>query len=264
MSKKKRKTVLVIGGIDPSGGAGLFIDGLAIRSAGQHMAAVPALNTVQDGIIFKTTSMYDINIFTDQLKIIANSNNIGAIKTGALGNSSKYINVLCNFIKDFLQGTPLIVDPVLGSTSGGILTDQDAFDSIKNKLFPLSTLVTPNLSEASVLCGFTVDNLQSMKKAAVEILKLGPSNVLIKGGHLKGETIYDVLATNSEDFYVLSGRIVETSDVRGTGCALASLIASYLAIQIPLKKAVEMARVKLADAMKNSYCVVEGTLVLGF
>ncbi|MBN2802037.1 MAG: hydroxymethylpyrimidine/phosphomethylpyrimidine kinase [Deltaproteobacteria bacterium] len=267
MNKINKKTVVAIGGVDSSGGAGLFTDSLAIRSGGFHCAPVPVLNTVQSGLVFKGIIEIESAVFLEQLKLIFESQNVAAIKTGALGGSNT-VNALVEFIEKLLIKIPVIADPVLGSSTGGELANENAVASIKNRLFPLCEVVTPNISEASVLCGFDVFDLKTMEFAGRRILAMGAKNVLVKGGHLnigaRQRDIFDVLVTESGDSHILKGRVVDISEIRGTGCALASLIAANRALGFTVLKSVEMAREKLADAMENSYSAGDGPGILGF
>jgi hydroxymethylpyrimidine/phosphomethylpyrimidine kinase len=262
-----KKTVVAIGGIDPSGGAGLFTDSAAIRSGGLHCAPVSVVNTIQNGLCFKGIIEIDSAVFLEQLKLIFESQDVAAIKTGALGDS-KTVNVLSEFIEKLTVKIPIIADPVLGSTTGGELANENAVESIKNRFFPLCEVVTPNILEASVLCGFDVYDLKTMELAGRKILAMGAKNVLVKGGHLNigapDRDIFDVLLSKAGDSHILNGRVVDISEVRGTGCALASLIAANMAEGFTVLKSVEMAREKLADAMENSYSAGDGPGILGF
>ncbi len=281
-----RNTVLAIGGIDPSGGAGLFTDCAAIRSTGAHCAGVAAVITVQSGLEFKRAICQNTDHIKESVDVIKKSQNIVAIKTGALG-SMETIDTVCDIISQL--GVPAVIDPVLNSTTGGILmgseqnsNNRSITDIIKNSLIKKSFLFTPNIIEAKQICGFNVCDLKSMEEAGHALIDLGASNVLIKGGHLNSEKkgghlnnaekgghlnsgeIADILVLNDHEVSILTTEQLDITEIRGTGCALASLIAANIGHGKNIKNAILSARKNLLLAMKNSYTTLKGPLILGF
>jgi hydroxymethylpyrimidine/phosphomethylpyrimidine kinase len=226
--------ILTVAGSDPSGGAGLQADIKTITALGGYaMAAVTAL-TIQD-----TLKVYDVfPVPVDQVaaQITAVLNDIGAdvIKTGMLCNAD-IIAALSNIFKNLEHPIALIVDPVIISTSGHALLSEEGARALKEKLFPFITLLTPNLAEAEELSGLQkINSLEQMEEAGKIILSQGLGNkfgggaVLIKGGHLAGNKVSDMLLFKSGDSFDKRSFTSEkqmSRNTHGTGCTLASAIA---------------------------------------
>ena len=261
MSAQEQKTVLTIGGLDPSGGAGILADARAIKSLGLNCAAVCAVRTVQDGVVFSSAVAQDVPLIVAEIESIFEHQKVRAVKIGALGNS-KIVNAVGRLM--FNYGLPLVVDPVIRSTSGGELLDDDGVTAMRDRLIPMAALVTPNLAEASVICGIPVGNVEEMTEAARIVLGLGTRAVLIKGGHLDGSRVADVFASRESGTIVLEDDRLDVGEVRGTGCALASLIAARLACGVKMPDAVEGAREILRGAMARSVKTGVGPGVLSF
>jgi hydroxymethylpyrimidine/phosphomethylpyrimidine kinase len=158
----------------------------------------------------------------------------------------------------------VVVDPVLASTTGGALVDAAGREALRDRLIPLATLVTPNAIEAAALSGEPVASADDMMRAAARILALGCAAVLVKGGHLAGAEIVDVLVLRSGRRRVFREARVDAGEVRGTGCALASMIAGHLALGRDLEAAVDLSRSALRRAIASAYAVGEGPRVLDF
>ena len=157
-------------------------------------------------------------------------------------NDVKIVEVIADAIQKF-RPRFVVFDPVMVSTSGCKLIEDDAITALTTRLMPLATLITPNLSEAQVLTGITVNDRQSMQAAAQELLKLGSQAVLVKGGHLEGGRMYDLLQVRNEsEPHLFAADKVNSSNTHGTGCTLSSAIATYLALGNPLVTAVEKAK----------------------
>jgi len=261
MSAQEKNTVLTIGGLDPSGGAGILADAVAIRSQGLHCAAVCAVRTVQDGVVFSSAVAQDAPLIVAEIESIFEHQKVGAVKIGALGNS-KIVNAIGRLM--FTSGLPIVVDPVIRSTSGGELLDNGGVTAMRDRLIPMAALVTPNLAEASVLCGIPVGNVEDMTEAARIALELGARAVLIKGGHLDESRVVDVFACDESGIIILEDDRLDVGEVRGTGCALASLIAARLACGVNMREAVEGAREILRGAMARSVKTDAGPRVLSF
>jgi len=190
------------------------------------------------------------------------SQDVGAVKTGALGNGAVVERIAeLATVRAF---PPLVVDPVFASTSGGILLDDDGIGRLRETLLPAATLVTPNLSEASILAGRVVRDSKSMIMAGERILRSGCEAVLIKGGHLEGDRLTDVLVCRDTEPVLLEGSRLEGGDVRGTGCALATLIAGFIASGCDTERAIREARSVLREAIEGSVCLGSGPRVLAF
>ena len=164
-----------------------------------------------------------------------------AVKIGMI-NDVKIVEVIADAIQKF-RPRFVVFDPVMVSTSGCKLIKDDAITALTTRLMPLATLITPNLSEAQVLTGITVNDRQSMQAAAQELLKLGSQAALVKGGHLEGGRMYDLLQVRNEsEPHLFAADKVNSSNTHGTGCTLSSAIATYLALGNPLVTAVEKAK----------------------
>ncbi len=261
MNAQEKKTVLTIGGLDPSGGAGILVDAGAIRSLRLHCAAVCAVRTVQDGVSFSSAAAQDVSSIVAEIRSVFEHQQVRAVKIGALGNSKVVIAIGRLMLN---SGLPIVVDPVIRSTSGGELLDNDGVTAMREHLIPMATLVTPNLAEASVLCGIPVGNVEDMTEAAQIALGLGARAVLIKGGHLDGSRVVDVFASRESGTITLEDDRLDVGEVRGTGCALASLIAAKLGCGVKMREAVEGARAILRGAMARSVKTGAGPRVLSF
>lgn len=261
MSAQKKKTVLAIGGLDPSGGAGILADASAIRSLGLHCATVCTVRTVQDGVSFSSAVAQDVPLIVTEIESIYEYQKVRAVKIGALGNCG-IVMAIGRLMSD--SRLPIVVDPVMRSTSGGELLDDDGVSAMRDQLIPMATLVTPNLAEASVLCGIPVGNVEEMTRAARIVLGLGARAVLIKGGHLDGSRVADVFASSESDTVIFKDDRLDVGEVRGTGCALASLIAAKLGCGVKIREAVEEARAILRGAIARSVKIGAGPRVLSF
>ena len=137
----------------------------------------------------------------------------------------------------------VVFDPVMVSTSGHRLIEEDAISALTRELMPLASLITPNLSEAEVLTEHCISNVDTMKAAASELLKFGCGSVLLKGGHLEGDKMCDVLQTAGEDKpHLFISDKIESKNTHGTGCTLSSAIATFLALGYDMPQAVEHAK----------------------
>ncbi|MBN2527063.1 MAG: hydroxymethylpyrimidine/phosphomethylpyrimidine kinase [Deltaproteobacteria bacterium] len=254
--------VTAVGGLDPSGGAGLFADQRAILSTGCHFAGICATLTIQNGIRFVQSTPLPPADIENTLSLIHAHRPISTIKTGALGSAGA-IEAVCRFASQHTD-IPLIVDPVFKSTTGGNLLNKYGEEALKKILIHTATLITPNLQEAAALCGQSIRNVAEMEAAAKQILALGAANVLIKGGHLEGGDAVDVLALADGEIIRLVSTRLNTGEVRGTGCALASLIAGQIALGEPMVSAVERAKQALFAGMKNAWFPATGPGILQF
>jgi hydroxymethylpyrimidine/phosphomethylpyrimidine kinase len=261
MSAQEKKTVLTIGGLDPSGGAGILADARAIKSLGLRCAAVCAVRTVQDGTSFSSAVAQDAPLIVAEIESIFEHQEVRAVKIGALGNS-RSVSAVGRLMTDSVL--PIVVDPVIRSTSGGDLLDDDGVTAMRDHLIPLAALVTPNLAEASVLCGIPVGDVEGMTEAARIVLGFGARAVLVKGGHLDGSRVADVFASSESDIIIFEDDRLDVGEVRGTGCALASLIAARLARGVKMREAVEGARAILRGAMARLVKTGTGPGVLSF
>lgn len=235
---------LTIAGSDSVGGAGLQADLKAFEAVGVHGCSVVTCVTSQN--TRRVSSIYPIPVaeVASQLESVLEDVRLDAVKTGMLYNAE-----IVKTVAHMLEGVeaPLVVDPVLVATTGSSLHVEGFVDALVTKLLPISTLVTPNLLEASRLSGTDVKDQKSARKAAREILEFGPKAVLVKGGHLKGPEAADYLFFEDNVIRFASPRF--EGEVHGTGCALASLIAGNLAIGLRLEEAVRLSKSMIFKAI---------------
>ena len=225
------RCVLAIGGLDPGGGAGLAADVRALTAAGAFAAPVAATITVQstDGLV-KQAPVAAALVRAQALAVLR-AQNVGALKTGALGDA-KNVRVVAELAASF-RSVPLIVDPVRLATKGRVaLHGAKSMAALRGELVPLATLVTANVDEAAQLTGIAVRDVASATRAARAIVALGARAALVKGGHLASRTATDVLVVGDaavESVFELSLPRLASGSVHGGGCLLASLIAARLA-----------------------------------
>lgn len=240
--------VLIIAGSDSGGGAGIQADIKAVTMLGGYaMTAVTAI-TVQD-----TRGVYGVwpvplDAVLGQIKVTLADIGADVIKTGMLG-SVQLVEAIAEALHAGAPLTPRIIDPVMVATSGDRLVDERAIGAIRSELIPRARLVTPNAPEAEVLTGKPVENIDGQRRAAERLLELGANGALVKGGHIGGPVIYDVLQTTTGEWIFESPRIPTTS-THGTGCTLASAIAALLAQGRSVPEAVEEGRDYLFGAIK--------------
>ena len=175
-----------------------------------------------------------------QMEVVLDDIGADAVKTGMLHDAG-VIETVAEVLAGRTPSVPLVVDPVMVAKGGAPLIEPGAIEALKVLLVPHAAVLTPNLPEAEILLGRTIDSLAAMQSAAESLLGLGCHAVLLKGGHLPGDTVYDVLATASGVRVWHSPRI-DSRHTHGTGCTLASAIAASLAQGLTIEEAVERAR----------------------
>ncbi|HIH01466.1 TPA: bifunctional hydroxymethylpyrimidine kinase/phosphomethylpyrimidine kinase [Thermoplasmata archaeon] len=216
--------VLAIAGSDPSGGAGLQADLKAIEASGAHACTVVTCVTAQNTKAVSSIHAVPPEEVDRQLKAVLSDVSVDAVKTGML-YAPQTVEVVASRLKRFKR--PIVVDPVLVATTGGSLHSEGLVDELLERLVPVATVLTPNVEEARALSGVRVRDVRSARKAAGDLLALGPEAVLLKGGHSRSREASDMLFTKDGMMVVSSPRV--DAEVHGTGCALASMIATRLA-----------------------------------
>jgi hydroxymethylpyrimidine kinase/phosphomethylpyrimidine kinase len=235
--KTEMAIALTIAGSDSVGGAGLQADLKAFEAAGVHGCSVVTCVTSQNTRGVSGIMPVPTEHVAGQIKALLQDVELDAVKTGMLFSSS-IIDTVASALRR--SDAPMVVDPVLVSTTGSRLHEKGFVEALVKKLLPMATLVTPNVHEAEELCGVKVRDERTAKKAARALIDLGPDAVLVKGGHLKGPESVDYLATDGRVVKVTSPRVAV--DVHGTGCALSSFIAANLASGMPLEDSVRRAK----------------------
>lgn len=244
--------VLIIAGSDSGGGAGIQGDIKAVTCCGAYAAtAITALTAQNSQGVFGIEKVSPAFI-AKQIRVVLDDIGTDCIKTGMLHNA-RVIKIVAETLKQKAPSIPLIVDPVMIAKGGAALLEKTAINALKKYIIPCSMLVTPNIPEAELLADIRISFLADMEKAGHIILEQGAQAVLVKGGHLEGRDIFDILITPQKTLHFKSTRIA-TRHTHGTGCALASSIAAYLARNFPLETAV----VKGRDYVRNAISAAPG------
>lgn len=246
----KPARILIIAGSDSGGGAGVQADIKTAAAFGTYaMTAITAV-TVQNTKGVRAIHPIPPNIVRDQIVACLKDIGADAIKTGMLANAPVAKAVAAALAK-YARGIPLVVDPVMVSTSGASLLDEDAVDIIKKRLIPLATLVTPNIPEAKRLTGIRGTSRGDIRSAAARLREMGAKAALIKGGHSTRSTIDDVLSwEKGEEVYAFPR--LKTRHTHGTGCTLATAIACGLGQGLSLPLAVARAREYVQNAIATA------------
>ncbi len=238
---------MTIAGSDPSGGAGLQADLKTFHQHGVYGTSVVTLLTVQNTQKVELVKVLDPEFVVSQLDVVYADIPPTAAKTGALGNAA-VIEAIAERAEQF--SFPLVIDPVMVSKHGAPLIDDEAVQVLRLKLLPHAFLITPNVPEAARLAKMEVTDLLTMEKAAAVISRLGAKNVLVKGGHLKGDPV-DVLWTAGEN-HSLPAERVETTHTHGTGCVFSAAITARLAKGEDLVTAVKAAKRFITAAIRTN------------
>ena len=248
------KTVLTVAGSDPSGGAGIQADLKTMTAHGVYGMSVLTALTAQNTC--GVTGIHEVppDFLALQLDAVFSDIRPDAIKLGMLA-SAPLIRVLAAKLREE-SGIPIVLDPVMVSTSGSRLLDPDAVDALQTELFPLATLLTPNLPETEALTGRTIRSVDELCEAARELHARFGCAVLCKGGHLAG-TADDLLCADGRVRRYTAER-VETKNTHGTGCTLSSAIACSLAQGYPLAEAVSRAKSYLTGALADGLSLGHG------
>jgi hydroxymethylpyrimidine/phosphomethylpyrimidine kinase len=242
--------VLVVAGSDSGAGAGIQADLKTIAALGGYAATAVTAITAQN-----TRGVHDIMrvppaLVRRQMEVVLDDIGADCIKTGMLHDAA-ILAAVVEVVTAKAASIPLVVDPVLIASDGTRLLDAYALEILKQSLIPLTTLLTPNAPEAAALTGLAVDDLEAMKRAAEALARLGARSVLVKGGHVDGETVRDVFFDGRTTTVLESPRIA-TRHTHGTGCTLASGIAVGLAQGMAPLDAIRRARAYLTEALRTA------------
>ena len=243
-----RGRVLVIAGSDSGGGAGIQADIKAITALGGYAATAVTALTAQNTLGVHGVLPVPPDFVRAQMRVVLDDIGADAIKTGMLGDADTIV-AICEELPARAAGIPLVVDPVMVAKGGARLLADEALAALRARLIPLASLLTPNLPEAETLLGISIGDAAAMPAAAEALRSLGAAAALLKGGHLPGDEIVDVLATAAGVVEFRSPRIA-TRHTHGTGCTLASAIAAGLAQGMKLHDAVVRARAYVQAALR--------------
>jgi len=256
MKKYTYPTVLSIAGFDGSGGAGIQADTKTISALGCYatnvLTALPVQNTQGVRAIFPIP----MEAVAQQLDCIFDDIVPDAIKIGMV-HTSELVEIISNKLRQY-PNIPVVFDPVMVATSGHHLINQETIDSIISLLFPLATIITPNMDEAAVLAKAKIETLQDMEQNISKLTDLGPQSVLLKGGHLKSKILTSLFSDNKQQVHAFSFQHFETNNTHGSGCTLSSAIASYLALGKTLLQAVTLGQDYVHGAIEHALDVEIG------
>ena len=239
--------LLTIAGSDSGGGAGIQADLKTFSALGCFgMSAITAL-TAQNTCGVRAIHGVPPGMLTDQINAVVEDIGVDAVKIGML-HSPEIVEAVASAI-DRHALPHVVLDPVMVATSGAVLIDSPAIAALVHQLFGRAVVITPNLDEASLLVGRTLTNEQDMQVAAHELLAKGARAVLLKGGHLAGDVVSDLLQVAGAAPYWMRGPRIVTANTHGTGCTLSSAIAANLALGYSLVDAVEAARAFVRSAL---------------
>src|ERR1700704_1090956 len=248
--------VLSIAGSDSGGGAGIQADIKTVTALGGYaMTAITAV-TVQDSTGVHAFHPVPPHIVAEQIRVVMADIGADAIKTGMLV-SAACVEAVAHALKSY-PAVPLVVDTVMIAKGGTSLLDDAGIHAMKTRLFPRAALITPNAPEAARLTGITVESVDDLARAGIMLREIGARAVLVKGGHLAGETVTDVLVDEA-GVYRFSGPRIESAATHGTGCTLASAIATSLAQGSSLQDAILRSRTFLRQAMRTGLPFGQGT-----
>ena len=242
--------VLIVAGSDSGGGAGIQADIKAVTALdGFAMTAITALTAQNTQGVFGVHPV-PLPFLRQQIEVVMTDLGADVIKTGMLGDSAT-IAAVCDALTDFAPGVPLVLDPVMVAKGGHNLLAQEAVATLRQRLLPRAAVITPNLPEAEALTGMTIASVEDMRVAAGILLSLGVPAVLLKGGHLAGDALTDLLAT-PDGIEAFTDTRIQTRHTHGTGCTTASAVAAGLAQGMSLRDAVVRARAYVRAAIATA------------
>lgn len=252
---KEVPSALTIAGTDPSGGAGIQADLKTFQELKSY-----GMSVITSVVSQNTTGVQDIyhlptSVIETQLDSVLDDMDVHAFKTGMIADR-EMMEVIREKTKNL--GIPYVMDPVMVTTSGDTLIEEDARDFLRDELLPLTTVVTPNIPEAEYLLNRKIEHVEDMKKAAKDIVtEFGVEAALIKGGHIKGDAT-DFLYDGNE-LHTFSADRVDTKHTHGTGCTLSAAITAYISQGYSLEGAVDNAKKYVTLAIQHSLALGNGS-----
>ena len=242
--------VLIVAGSDSGGGAGIQADIKTVTALGGYAATAVTALTAQDTRGVHGVHPVPPDFIARQMALVLDDIGADAIKTGMLGDAPT-IDAVARVLAEKGGGIPLILDPVMVAKGGASLLDAGAVGALTARLLPLAFLVTPNLPEAEALTGRSLKSPDDMEAAARALIGMGARAALVKGGHLPGAEVVDVLV-GPEGARRFAGPRIESRNTHGTGCTLASAIACSIAQGMGLEAAVARARAYVVRAIETA------------
>ena len=261
MSARKGR-VLIVAGSDSGGGAGVQADLKTVTALGGYASTAITAVTIQNTLGVRGVHAVPVDVVRGQIEAVMSDLGADAWKLGMLG-SADHVRAVADVYDSVGDGVPLVLDPVMIAKGGAALLADDAVEVIATQLLPRAAIVTPNAPEAERLTDIEVRSLDGQFNAAEKLVEeFGAHAALIKGGHIEGEVIRDVLLTR-EGYRVFEGPRIITRATHGTGCTLASAIAVRIAQGATIEQAVENGRAYLIEAIRHAPGLGQGHQPLG-
>ncbi|MDH6198041.1 hydroxymethylpyrimidine/phosphomethylpyrimidine kinase [Mycobacterium frederiksbergense] len=251
--------VMTIAGSDSGGGAGIQADLRTFAMLGLHGCVALTAVTVQNSVGVKGFHEVPVDVIADQISAVTSDIGIQAAKTGMLASSEIITTIAKTWRAEGLAAhVPLVVDPVCASMHGDPLLHHSALDALRTELFPLATLVTPNLDEVGLLVGVEVVDQTSQREAARALHALGPGWVLVKGGHMRASAASPDVLFDGTDFYEFAAPRIDTGHDHGAGDTLAAATTCALAHGYSVPEAVEFAKSWVTECIRAAYPLGHG------
>ena len=247
-SERKMGRVLILAGSDSGGGAGIQADIKAVTMMGGFAATAITAITVQNTLGVHGVHPLPLELIAAQARAVLEDIGTDAVKTGMLG-SVEVVETVAALLDE--ADAPAVVDPVMVAKGGHPLLPDAAVDAVKRLMIPRAALLTPNAPEAEALTGLAVRDIDGQRRAGEALLAMGARAVLMKGGHVDGPTVIDLLMT-ADGETVLEAERIDTRHTHGTGCTLASACAAGLALGRPLEVAVAEAWAYVGEAIRRA------------
>lgn len=255
---KSYPIALSIAGSDSSGGAGIQADIKTFSALGVYGATAITAITAQNTLGVHSQLAIDPQMVYDQICAVVDDLHPQVVKIGMLSNEG-IVRAVAEALRKYQL--PVILDPVIISTSGHRLLSEDAQEVLKHKLLPLSTLVTPNIPEMSTLTAMPLVTFEDKERAAQHLMQYGATSVLLKGGHEEGDTKSDILFSMSPSGVqstIFSSHTIQTRNTHGTGCTLSAAIAAFIARGESINEAIAKAKSYISDAIRAGADVAIG------
>ncbi|WP_209919860.1 bifunctional hydroxymethylpyrimidine kinase/phosphomethylpyrimidine kinase [Mycolicibacterium lutetiense] len=250
--------VMTIAGSDSGGGAGIQADMRTFAMLGLHGCVAVTAVTVQNSVGVKGFHEIPLDVIAGQISAVTSDIGIQTAKTGMLASSEIITTIAETWRAEGLGAVPLVVDPVCASMHGDPLLHHSALDALRTELFPLATLVTPNLDEVRLLVDVEVVDEASQRDAARALHALGPQWALVKGGHLRSSSASPDLLFDGSEFHEFAAPRIDTGNDHGAGDTLAAATASALAHGYSVPEAVEFGKAWVTECIRAAYPLGHG------
>lgn len=252
----KYPSVLTIAGFDGSGGAGIQADIKTISALGCYATSVLTSLPIQNTQGVRNIFPIPITAVAEQLEAILDDIFPDVIKIGMV-HTPELVETIVQTLAKYKK-VPIVFDPVMVATSGHRLIEEETIATIIDKLFPIATIITPNMDEAAILAQMQVKTIEDMQIAGNKIKTLGCETILLKGGHLETPRITSLFLDQENQYHVFEAKKFKTNNTHGSGCTLSSAIASFMAQDNTLLESVALAQQYVYDAIKTGKNVQTG------